>query len=238
MKIIKKDVVTSTNDELRQLAKEGAKSMTFLTAKQQTAGKGRHGRQWQSDAGNLFASVLLRGVPLAKLHEVVYVAALAMLETVESYLLDNEIALKWPNDILVDGKKIGGILVETELQNGELQFAVVGMGLNVASSPKIDGVAATSMRELGSEQELADVVELLAEAFVEYVETWLSLDEGGGFERIANLWLQNAAYIDEEISVKLPQGQVTGIFRGINEKGEMLLEQNGVEKAYSSAEIL
>jgi len=237
MKIINKDSVTSTNDELKILAREGAKSMTALFAKTQTAGRGRYGRDWQSEIGNLHGSILLRGFPKEKVHELVFIAALAMVETVESFLFDQEVTLKWPNDVLVDGKKIGGILVESELKGSELEFVVVGMGLNIGTTPKGLEAQATSFKDYETQADLSEVKKLLVEAFGEYLETWIDTSEAGGFERIGNLWMQYAAFIDEEISVKLPEGEVRGTFKGINEKGEMILEVGGVEKTYSSAEI-
>ena len=122
MKIINKDSVTSTNDELKLLARDGAKSMTALFAKTQTAGRGRHGREWESSQGNLYGSILLRGVPKEKAHELVYVAALAMVETVESFLFDNEVTLKWPNDVLVDGKKLVAFYWKAKLKAANLSL--------------------------------------------------------------------------------------------------------------------
>lgn len=237
MKIINKDSVTSTNDELKILAREGAKSMTALFAKTQTAGRGRYGREWSSAPGNMHGSILLRGVPKDKAHELVYVAALAMVETVESFLFDQEVTLKWPNDVLVDGKKIGGILLESEIKGDNLEFVVIGMGLNIGSTPKGLEAQATSFADFETKADLNEVKQLLVEAFGEYLETWIDTSEAGGFDRIGNLWMQYAAFVDEEISVKLPEGEVRGIFRGINAKGEMIVEVGGVEKTYSSAEI-
>lgn len=237
MKIINKDSLSNTNEELKEMARKGAKSMTMLCAAEQTAGRGRHGREWKSAAGNLHASILLRGMSKEKAHELAFIAALALVEVVESFLFDQEVTLKWPNDVLVDGKKIGGILLESEIAGDELEFVVVGMGLNVASTPEgLDGKA-TSFSDFETEVDLEEVKQLLGEAFTEYLETWLDTSEAGGFERIGNLWMQYAAFLDEEISVKLPQGEVRGIFKGMNAKGEMVLEEGGVENTYSSAEI-
>jgi BirA family biotin operon repressor/biotin-[acetyl-CoA-carboxylase] ligase len=147
------------------------------------------------------------------------------------------VTLKWPNDVLVDGKKIGGILLESEIKGGEMEFVVVGMGLNIGSTPKGLEAQATSFADFETKADLSEVKKLLVEAFAEYLETWIDTSEGGGFERIGNLWMQYAAFVDEEISVKLPEGEVRGIFRGMNAKGEMILEVGGVEKNYSSAEI-
>jgi BirA family biotin operon repressor/biotin-[acetyl-CoA-carboxylase] ligase len=237
MKIINKDSVSNTNEELKAMARDGAKSMTMLCAKEQTAGRGRHGREWKSKAGNLHASILLRGIPQEKAHELVFIAALAVVETVESFLFDQEVTLKWPNDVLVDGKKIAGILLESEISGSDLDFVVIGIGLNVAATPEgLDGMA-TSFKDFETQVDLSEVKQLLGEAFTEYLEIWLDSSEAGGFERIGNLWMQYAAFLDKEISVKLPQGEVRGIFKGMNAKGEMILEKAGVENLYSSAEI-
>lgn len=240
MKIINKDSVTNTNEELKEMARDGATGMTMLCATEQTQGRGRHGREWKSAAGNLHASILLRGVTKEQAHELAFIAALALVETVESFLFDQEVTLKWPNDVLVDGKKIGGILLESEISGGELDFVVVGMGLNVGSTPEgLDGKA-TSFKDYETEVDLEEVKQLLGEAFTEYLDTWYDTGEAGGFERIGNLWMQYAAFLDKQITVKLPEnlgGEVKGVFKGMNAKGEMILEQDGIEKNYSSAEI-
>ncbi len=237
MKIINKDSVTNTNEALKEMARNGAKSLTMLCAAEQTEGRGRHGREWKSAAGNLHASILLRGVPKDRAHELAFVAALAAVEVVESFLFDQEVTLKWPNDILVDGKKIGGILLESEISGGEIEFLVIGLGLNVGATPDgLDGKA-TSFADYETEVDLEETKQLLGEAFTEYLETWLDTGEAGGFERIGNLWMQYAAFLDKEISVKLPEGEVRGIFRGMNPAGEMVLDEDGVENTYSSAEI-
>ena len=114
---------------------------------------------------------------------------------------------------------------------------MIGMGLNIGSTPKGLEKQATSFADYETKADLTEVKQLLVEAFAEYLETWIDTSEAGGFERIGNLWMQYAAFVDDEISVKLPDGKVRGIFRGMNAKGEMILEVGGVEKTYSSAEI-
>ncbi len=126
------DSLGSTNDEARRLAQAGAAHGTVVAARQQTAGRGRVGRSWVSPPGNLYLSVLLRlDLPLARLAELSFVAALAVADMVDSFLPpDFRAALKWPNDVLVEGAKISGILIE----QGETA-TIVGIGVNVGHCP-------------------------------------------------------------------------------------------------------
>lgn len=227
MKLIKLDSCSSTNDELKKLASEGAKSMTVVTSKTQTSGRGRNSREWESAEGNLYLSILLRDLNPKTAHQLSLVTALAVVETVESYLLDDEVQLKWPNDVLVEGKKIAGILCESEMNGSELDYVVIGVGINVETAPDY----ATSFKKRGSEQNLGDVRDLFVEAFQEYMELWLT----EGYERIGNLWMQYSAHLDKEISVN--NGEYKGIFKGLGESGEMLLEVGGEEQAISFGEI-
>ena len=227
MKLIKLDSCSSTNDELKKLAAGGAGSMTMVTSKTQENGRGRNGREWESAEGNLYLSILLRDLNQETAHQLPLIAALAAVETIESYLLDDDVELKWPNDVLIDGKKIAGILCESEFAGDKLEYVIIGIGLNVESAPDY----ATSLKKRGSEQNLNDVRDLYIDAFQEYMELWLT----EGFERIGNLWMQNAAYLDDEISVN--NGEFKGIFKGLNERGEMLLEVDGLEQTISFGEI-
>lgn len=227
MKLVKLDECVSTNDELKKLAKDGAASMTIVTSKKQSAGRGRNNREWESQEGNLYLSILLRGLNPNTAHQLTLIAALAIVETVESYLLDDEVQLKWPNDVLVDGKKIAGVLCESEFSGDKLEYVIVGVGINVENAPDY----ATSFKDRGSQQNISDVRDLFIEAFQEYMELWLT----EGYERIGNLWMQYAAYLDQEISVN--NGEFKGIFKGLGTNGEMLLEVDGNEKIISFGEI-
>ncbi|MEO8714783.1 MAG: biotin--[acetyl-CoA-carboxylase] ligase [Acetobacteraceae bacterium] len=134
------DSVGSTSDEVLRLAREGAPHGTVVTAREQTAGRGRAGRGWDSPPGNLYLSVLLRlDLPPRRIAELSFVAALAVADTVDAFP-PARATLKWPNDVLVGGAKIAGILVE----HAE-GVAIVGMGVNVAHCPAGTAYRVTSL---------------------------------------------------------------------------------------------
>ncbi len=136
------DSVGSTSDEALRLAREGAPHGTVVTAREQTAGRGRVGRAWASPPGNLYLSVLLRlDLPVARIAELSFVAALAVAETVDAFVAGRA-SLKWPNDVLIDGAKVAGILIEQA--DG---VAVIGIGVNVAHCPSGLAYPVTSLMD-------------------------------------------------------------------------------------------
>ena len=131
------DVTGSTNDDLLEAGKQGAPHGTGLAARAQTAGRGRRGHKWDSTAGNLLLSIVLRPcVNPAKYSGLAAVSGLAVLEALEKQGLANEIGLKWPNDLVARGHKLGGILVEAARDNEGRPFAVCGIGVNVNYTPQ------------------------------------------------------------------------------------------------------
>ena len=131
------DVTGSTNDDLLEAGKQGAPHGTGLAARAQTAGRGRRGHKWDSTAGNLLLSIVLRPcVNPAKYSGLAAVSGLAVLEALEKQGLANEIGLKWPNDLVARGRKLGGILVEAARDNEGKPFAVCGIGVNVNYAPQ------------------------------------------------------------------------------------------------------
>ena len=139
-RLVRYDTVGSTNDEAKYLARASAEEGTLVWGIEQTAGRGRRGRAWSSPRGNLYASLILRPhCPLDQATQLGFIAALAVGNTLSSICEGrlNGLSYKWPNDVLVCGRKIAGILLESELQSdGEIPlFVVVGVGINLASSP-------------------------------------------------------------------------------------------------------
>lgn len=229
MDIFEYDEIDSTNDELRRLAEKGAANFTIVTAKKQTRGKGRYTRSWESPEGNLFLSILLRNLDIATAHQVSFVASLAALEAIQINI-DAPAALKWPNDVLANGKKIAGILLESAYsQNDKLDYLIVGFGINVKKSPDY----ATNMKKHGSTQSFGNIRTKLLDEFSKYFDIWME----EGFGKINNLWLKNAAGLGEKIIVNLPEKQAEGIFRGLTQNGELRLETADGEIIISSGEV-
>ena len=163
------DVTGSTNDDLLEAGKQGAPHGTGLAARAQTAGRGRRGHKWDSTAGNLLLSIVLRPcVNPAKYSGLAAVSGLAVLEALEKQGLANEIGLKWPNDLVLEGRKLAGILTEASLSGRGVDHVVIGIGVNLRQrpddfSPEVAQIA-TSLEAQGYPADRAALETALAEA--------------------------------------------------------------------------
>ena len=171
------DVTGSTNDDLLEAGKQGAPHGTGLAARAQTAGRGRRGHKWDSTAGNLLLSIVLRPcVNPAKYSGLAAVSGLAVLEALEKQGLASEIALKWPNDLVARGRKLGGILVEAARDNAGKPFAVCGIGVNVNYTPQEvpeGGLAAIGLSDLNESVPAVDMLlDEVYHAVIDAVDTW------------------------------------------------------------------
>ena len=135
-RLVALDSVGSTNDEAARLADAGAPEGTVVWAREQTGGRGRRGRAWASPVGNLYTSTILRpDCPAARAAELGFVSALAVADIVPP---GRAVRVKWPNDVLVDGGKIAGILLESAIaQTGAVQHVIAGIGINVGFAPQL-----------------------------------------------------------------------------------------------------
>jgi BirA family biotin operon repressor/biotin-[acetyl-CoA-carboxylase] ligase len=219
------DVLDSTSAEAKRLAGGGASHGAVIWAKRQTAGRGRMGREWVSAEGNLYTTVLLSPqVPLAKCPQLSFVAALAVAETLEAIVPDASlIACKWPNDVLVGGKKIAGILLESfstkELVSAR-QWIAVGVGINVDNFPEHVMFPATCLRDAGVELISAKIVlSRLIHNFIHRYDEWAAK----GFAPIEKAWKTRAYQLGKTVEVLVGEDQVSGIFDGIDGQGQMLL---------------
>ncbi|MBT4770685.1 MAG: biotin--[acetyl-CoA-carboxylase] ligase [Rhodospirillaceae bacterium] len=232
--LLKLDVVGSTNEEAARLGREGAPAGTLVWAKSQTGGKGRRGRDWVSPGGNLYASLLLRpNILLAQAPEISFVAAVAVFNTLCFILPQTaRIHMKWPNDIIVEGHKIAGILLESSAQGEMLDWLVVGIGINIASSPDKTPFPATSLHESGAPHaKTADVLGRFADSFKRVMETWTN----EGFAPIRKRWLEFAWCLGEEIEVKTEQETLRGVFCDIDPSGALILDLGGGDKRIITA---
>ncbi|VXC44143.1 Biotin--protein ligase [Sphingomonas sp. 8AM] len=190
---------------------------TWLRAEQQTAGRGRQGRVWNSPAGNLSASTLVAirpdDPPAAGL---ALVAAVALEGAVRGVLpVATALRLKWPNDLLLDGAKLSGILLERGAAH-----VVVGIGVNVAHHPVLGDRATTSLRAAGATIDAATLLDQLARRFAE----WLSVWRGQGMGPVAARWSERAHPVGTMLSVRLPdQTTLEGQFIGLDASGALLL---------------
>lgn len=213
--------IDSTNLEARRLADEGMHGPLWLRADEQTGGRGRLGRTWVSPPGNLYATLLmpLEG-PIARAPQAGFVVALAVHDVVSQFAAGALVGLKWPNDCLVDGRKIAGVLCEVVQANPVV--LALGCGINVASAPEDLAYPTTSIAALSGPQNVDAVFEAYCDALKQRLAQWAA-----GFESIANAWRERAIGIGEQVFVTGHETAKQGIFTGIADDGAMLLRTGG-----------
>lgn len=218
------DCVSSTNDEAKQLARTGAPHGTVVSARSQSAGRGRIGRTWTSPPGNLYCSVVLRpGIAPPRVIELGFVAALAVADVVEARIARGTVSLKWPNDVLVDGAKVAGILLECEAVDRDVPWVVVGIGINVATAPSGLPYHVTSLREDGAVVDAAVVLDDLLAALQRRLAEWKSL----GFERVRRAWVQSAKRRNGVIRVNSNGRDVIGRLANLDPDGALVVKTAG-----------
>ncbi|SEP39044.1 BirA family transcriptional regulator, biotin operon repressor / biotin-[acetyl-CoA-carboxylase] ligase [Rhodospirillales bacterium URHD0017] len=233
-RLVALESVGSTNDEAARLADAGAPEGTVVWAREQTGGRGRRGRAWASPVGNLYTSTILRpDCPAARAAELGFVSALAVADIVPT---DRAVRVKWPNDVLVDGGKIAGILLESAIgqagaQTGVVQHVIAGIGINVGFAPRLP-----EMRYPGAA--LGGSVEAALEAFTAAFAQRLAEWRRDGFEAVRALWLAKAGPLGTEVDVKLGDELVRGRFGGVDHEGALLLETASGPRRIVSGELL
>ena len=230
------DVTGSTNDDLLEAGKQGAPHGTGLAARAQTAGRGRRGHKWDSTAGNLLLSIVLRPcVDPAKYSGLAAVSGLAVLEALKKQGLANEIGLKWPNDLVARGRKLGGILVEAARDNEGKPFAVCGIGVNVNYTPQEvpdGGLAAIGLSDLNENVPTVDVlVEEVYHAVVNAVDAWAEFlntmkEVAGPLAPVHDEYVAHLNWIGETVIARSPAGDelACGIFRTVDDCGRASIE--------------
>ncbi|NQV79535.1 MAG: biotin--[acetyl-CoA-carboxylase] ligase [Alphaproteobacteria bacterium] len=214
------DKTHSTNDIARELAEMGAPEGTLVTARHQSAGRGRRGNQWESTEGNVFLSLVLRpdGPPQVAA-QVSFVMANAVRDLVAQRLPSVPTQLKWPNDVLCGGKKISGILLEAgPLSDGRIAWLIAGAGINVTAKPTTRLDATTLHNEGDTGSDAVTVIADFCERFLFWYEKW-QLD---GFEPVRTAWLANAHGLAKQIQIRLPHETIDAVFDGIDETGALL----------------
>ncbi|OQP85583.1 biotin--[acetyl-CoA-carboxylase] ligase [Rhizobium rhizosphaerae] len=221
--------VSSTNATALAAARDGEGGGLWITARRQTAGRGRRGRSWSSAEGNLYSSLMLIDPgPIALLHSLPLVAAVAAQQAVAAALpYGVEARVKWPNDILIEGRKAVGILLESEGLPDGRRAVVIGIGINVAEAPDHGLYPITSIREMGGTLSADEVFAHLFRAMAEGLALW---DEGRGLAGIVAAWRQRAAGIGGRITVNLPNGSLSGVFEDIDEAGQLILRDEGGQR--------
>ncbi|HWM82843.1 MAG TPA: biotin--[acetyl-CoA-carboxylase] ligase [Pseudolabrys sp.] len=214
------DVLDSTNAEARRLVRAGETGPLWVVASRQRAGRGRSGRNWISDAGNLFATLLLVDPSSpARAPELSFVTALAVADAIGECApaLAAQVGLKWPNDVLIGGGKAAGILIEAEGA-----AVAIGIGINCLSHPTGTAWPATDIAAQGVIVDARDVFAALSAAMLVRLRQWR---RGEGFAAVREQWLDRGTRIGEAIRVRLPDRETSGRFGGLDAHGRLLLER-------------
>lgn len=234
------DTVGSTNDEARRLAEAEACEGQVVFAKQQTRGRGRYGRRWQSPPGNLYASVLLRPVcPPGEAARLSLLAGLALAEAIERFAPHGmDLALKWPNDVILRGAKTAGVLLESATgADGNSTWVIVGTGVNIVHHPQDVPYPATALRREGFAATLGPVD--LLEAYLERLAVWLGRWRAGEWAGIRTAWRARSYGLGHDIRLRLAKEELSGRFIDLTCSGSLLLEQaDGVRREIAAGDVL
>jgi BirA family transcriptional regulator, biotin operon repressor / biotin---[acetyl-CoA-carboxylase] ligase len=229
------DAAGSTNAEALSRARAGERGPFWITAKSQSAGRGRRGNAWASPPGNLYATLLL-SEPSAPEHapQLSFVAALALHDAVVHCAprLGPMLKVKWPNDLLLGLDKLAGILIEGE---SEPLFAVViGFGVNCINHPLDTFYPATDLLMAGAVVRPNDLFAALSAEMVRRLAEWR---RGEGFASVRADWLARAAGLGEKIRVRLPERELSGRFHGLDEAGRLLVQQESALVPVTAGEV-
>lgn len=237
--IYRKEITGSTNQDVKELALQGAEEGIVVCADMQTAGRGRRGRSWVSGQGEcLMFSLLLRPtISPDKAPQITLLMALAVTRVLqERYAF--EAVIKWPNDIVINGKKVCGILTELYPDENGTYFIIVGCGINVGQRTvpdELQGKATSLFLESGSVIMSDELLQGVLGEFEQYYNRFIVNESLDTFTDEYNAWLIS---LNKEVRVLDPKGEFTGISKGINNKGELLVQlPDGELTAVYSGEV-
>lgn len=228
VRLLAVDEIDSTNDEARRLIDGGERGPLWIVAGRQTKGRGRLGRDWVSPAGNLHASFILGDFCESRVSpQLGFVAGVAAMRALPLAAGQGAFALKWPNDLLLDGGKLGGILLENinaptgDARTPVASVPVIGIGVNCAEAPRDLPYDARALSALGpNSASAATFLAHLSDALIDALDVWR---EGEGFQRVREEWLSYAAGLGADIRVALARETVEGRFETIDATGRLVL---------------
>ncbi len=215
----------STNAEARRRAEAGERGPVWIVARQQTAGRGRRGREWVSETGNLYATLLTTTrKPPAEAAQVTFVAALAAADLVCELVPPPLVTIKWPNDVMVEADKLVGILVESGPHEDGGLWLAVGIGVNLTEAPTGTERPATSVSahlkgDVHSTPRIEDAAEILAGHFAIWMERWETL----GFQPVLDAWIARARGLDGPCVARLGHETLEGMAEGVEADGALRL---------------
>lgn len=230
------DSLGSTSDACVSRAVAGEAEGLAIRAIRQISGRGSRGRSWHMSGGDLALSVLLR--PRGSAAEAGHwalLAAVAAHEAVSPFVGAGRLELKWPNDLLLGRRKLGGVLIDSALaEDGALAWLVIGIGINVATKPVLPGRPTACLRDLACTPDVAS----LADALLQRLALWRSVWLHEGFEPIRSAWLARALPLGTACSLQMPDGLHEGRFAGLSMAGELVLECASGRQRFATGEVL
>jgi BirA family biotin operon repressor/biotin-[acetyl-CoA-carboxylase] ligase len=239
VRLVSHDVLTSTNSEALALVRQGERGPFWITATRQTAGRGRRGRRWVSAVGNLFATLLLADpAPPEHWPELSFVAALAIHDSVVEVAaaIKPQLAIKWPNDLLLAGKKFAGILIDGEPVADGTGVVAIGIGVNCTSHPDDTDFPATDLAAGGAEVRAETLFATLSAKMLGRIAQW---NRGEHFSTIRADWLARAAGLGENMRVRLADREVAGRFETIDDAGRLVLvPPEGGREAIAAGDVV
>lgn len=239
VRLIAHEVLVSTNAEALSLAGQGERGPLWVAAGRQTGGRGRRGRNWVSEPGNLFASLLLTdAAPSEHWPELACVAALAIHDAVAEAApaLRSQLLIKWPNDLLLVGKKFAGILIEGRSREDGQGSVVVGIGVNCVSHPTDTDYPATDLAAVGAAVTAEALFMVLSAKMLGRLAQWNS---GEHFSTIRADWLARVTGRGQTIRVRLDDQELVGRFEDVDQTGRLvLLLPDGSRKSIAAGDVV
>ena len=235
--IVYEECVDSTNTRAKKIGSENVMKEAVVVAKNQTAGRGRRGRNWISPEGNCYFSIMINpNIQVENASTITLVAALALTQTIEN-VTGLKAQIKWPNDVVVDGKKVSGILTESSVGVDGLKYVVVGVGVNANQKQfdvEIESMATSITLQTGREVDCAQVIGEFLNCFEKLFEVFLETEDMTALIDRYNSLLVN---LNREVRV-IDQGERVGTALGINEKGQLLVRyMDGNVESVISGEV-
>ncbi len=240
MRIIALDQVDSTNDEVRRRARAGEGAPFWVRARAQSSGRGRRGRAWSSLDGNLFISGLYRlACPPVEAAQLSFAAALAVAEALDAHVASERVRVKWPNDVLLDCRKVAGVLLESQSLARGLEL-VIGCGVNLASAPpaaETDRPATSLAAALDPSDAAPPDPGVVGERLVARFEHWRRIWGDAGFEELRRAWLARAAGLGAALTARLPEVTLQGVFEDLDADGALMLRVGDELKRVRAGEV-
>ena len=221
------DSIPSTNDLAKEMAEGGCEDGTVVIAEKQTGGKGRNGRRWESPEGGLYMSVVLKGgLDLDNISTLPLIFGLAVSKAISTTTM-MESSLKWPNDVLLYGNKVCGILMEASVKAEEVEYVVVGIGLNVNNrsedlDPGIREGSISLSDRMGSEVDRKELLRNLLYMLDLHYDRYL----GGGAALLLEEWTNRAETVGRDVRIEGPMGTVEGKALGVDQAGALMVREN------------